>query len=361
MKALFLHRDGAKRPGRGAVCAVSGADANGTQGNGGKEPSPRCDDAKRPGRGARRGGAMMRLFRWRGWIQAAATLLTNGHLTGFLRGGIYSGPLKQVCVPGLNCYSCPGALGACPIGAMQAVISGNRHNFSFYVFGILALFGVLLGRLICGFLCPFGWLQELLNRIPVRKLRVKPGVDRPLRFFKYGVLALFVLALPAFAVDAFGLGAPWFCKWICPAGTLEGGIPLALANASLRAGLGFTFWWKIFLLALVLVFSLVIYRPFCKYICPLGAFYALFNRWSLVRLEVDRERCTACGACVRACPMQVNILKNINSAECIRCGRCATVCSQGAIDRAGRAARLRSLNDGAAAEARSAQPDANGE
>ena len=294
---------------------------------------------------------MKRLFRWRGWIQAAATLLSNGDLRGFLRGGIYSGPLKQVCVPGLNCYSCPGALGACPIGAMQAVISGNRHNFSFYVFGVLALFGVLLGRLVCGFLCPFGWIQELINKIPVRKLRVRPGVDRPLRFLKYGVLLLFVLALPAVAVDAFGLGAPWFCKWICPAGTLEGGVPLALSNASLRAELGFTFWWKIFLLALVLAFSMVIYRPFCKYICPLGAFYALFNRWSLVRLEVNRERCTACGACERACPMQVRVLKNINSAECIRCGRCATICPQGAICRAGGGARTKEQS--APAEAQS--------
>ena len=314
---------------------------------GGMDRPPATDSAGRAEPRANRSG-MRPLFRFRGWIQAAAALLSNGHISGFFKGGIYSGPLKQVCVPGLNCYSCPGALGACPIGAMQAVISGNRHNFSFYVFGILALFGVLLGRAVCGFLCPFGWLQELLHKIPVRKLRVRREVDRPLRFFKYGVLALFVLALPAFAVDAVGLGAPWFCKWICPAGTLEGGIPLALANAGLRAGLGLTFWWKIFLLILVLAFSMVIYRPFCKYLCPLGAFYALFNRWSLVRLEVDRERCTACGACERACPMQAPILKNINSAECIRCGKCASVCPHSAIGRAGRGQKER--GEGAAAK-----------
>ena len=167
----------------------------------------------------------------------------------------------------------------------------------------------LLGRLVCGFLCPFGWIQELLHKIPGRKLKVRPSIDRPLRFFKYGVLVLFVLALPAFAVDAFGLGAPWFCKWICPAGTLEGGIPLVLTNASLRAGLGFTFWWKMSLLLLTLAFSVLIYRPFCKYVCPLGAFYALFNRWSLVRMQLDRSQCISCGACERACPMQVPVLK----------------------------------------------------
>ena len=274
---------------------------------------------------------MKKLFRIRGWIQAGFALLSNAHLSGFFTGKIYNGPLKNACVPGLNCYSCPGALGSCPIGAMQAVVSGNRHNFSFYVFGVLLLLGALLGRLICGFLCPFGWIQELLHKIPGRKLKLRPAVDRPLRLMKYGVLILFVLALSAFAVDAFGLGAPWFCKWICPAGTLEGGIPLALKNESLRAGLGFMFWWKLGLLALTVVSSILIYRPFCKYVCPLGAFYALCNRWSLVRLKLDAHKCVSCGKCAAICPMGVDPLKNPNAAECIRCGRCVVQCPTDAL------------------------------
>ncbi len=273
-----------------------------------------------------------RLFRYRPWIQLGAAIGTNAHLSGFLGGKIYSGSLKTACVPGLNCYSCPGAVGSCPIGALQAVVSGNRLNFSYYVVGILILFGVLLGRFICGFLCPFGWIQQLLHKIPLPKLKVPPKVDRPARFLKYGVLALFVLALPAFLVDGFGLGAPYFCKWICPAGTLEGGIPLVSANASLRSGLGFLFWWKLGLLALTIVASMAIYRPFCKYICPLGAFYALFNRVSLTRMELDGGSCVACGKCERSCPMQVPVRKDINGAECIRCGRCAQVCPTGAIE-----------------------------
>ena len=272
-----------------------------------------------------------RLFRYRGWIQLGAAIGANAHLRGFLSGRIYSGDLKTACVPGLNCYSCPGAVGSCPIGAMQAVISGNKLNFSYYVFGVLILFGVLLGRLICGFLCPFGWIQQLLHKVPGRKLRVPQKIDRPARFLKYGVLVLFVLALPAFLVDGFGLGAPYFCKWICPAGTLEGGIPLVLANESLRSGLGFLFWWKIGLLALTILMSVLIYRPFCKYVCPLGAFYALFNRVSLTRMELSRSRCVSCGHCEQVCPMQVQVLKDINSAECIRCGRCAQACPADAI------------------------------
>ena len=274
---------------------------------------------------------MKKIFRRRGWIQAGATLISNANLRGFFQGKIYSGPIKTVCVPGLNCYSCPGAVGSCPIGALQAVITGNKHNFSFYVVGMLLLFGVLLGRVVCGFLCPFGWIQELLNKIPGRKIRVPRRIDRKLRFFKYAVLLIFVLALPMFAVNAFGLGTPWFCKWICPAGTLEGGIPLIAANESLRSGLGFTFWWKILLLMLTIVFSMLVYRPFCRYVCPLGAFYALCNRWSLSQLERDRVSCTSCGNCERACPMEVDVLRNSNSPECIRCGRCVHACPEGAI------------------------------
>lgn len=275
---------------------------------------------------------MKKIFKFRSWIQAATAILTNGYAAGFFKGRIYAGPMKNMCVPGLNCYSCPGALGSCPIGAMQAVISGNKHNFSYYVFGILILFGVLLGRLICGFLCPFGWIQQLLHKLPVKKLTVPGKLDKGARLIKYGVLILFVLALPAFAVDAFGLSAPWFCKWICPAGALEGGIPLVLSNESLRANLGFMFWWKMGLLALTIISSMVIYRPFCKYICPLGAFYALFNRISLTRMQLDELSCIRCGKCVRSCPMQVDVLKNINDPECIRCGKCAQVCPTGAID-----------------------------
>ena len=112
------------------------------------------------------------LARFRGFIQAAATLITNIHLPNFAKGGIYQGAGKTVCVPGLNCYSCPAASGACPIGSFQSVVGSSKFNFSYYVTGTLILLGVLLGRFVCGFLCPFGWLQELLHKIPV-SLRVR--------------------------------------------------------------------------------------------------------------------------------------------------------------------------------------------
>ena len=176
------------------------------------------------------------LSRFRGWIQAAATLLTNIHLPNFFKGGIYQGKGKTVCVPGLNCYSCPAASGACPIGAFQAVVGSSKFRFSYYITGILILLGVLLGRFICGFLCPFGWLQELLHKIPGKKLSTKKL--RPLTYLKYVILLLAVVLLPALIVNDVGMGDPFFCKYICPQGVLEGAIPLAAANESIRAALG---------------------------------------------------------------------------------------------------------------------------
>ena len=114
-------------------------------------------------------------------VQACFAALTNGYVRGFLEGKIYSGPLKQLCVPGLNCYSCPGALGACPIGALQAVLGSRGRKFSFYVLGFLLAVGAVCGRFVCGWLCPFGLFQELLHKIPFpRKIKKLPG-DRILR------------------------------------------------------------------------------------------------------------------------------------------------------------------------------------
>ena len=143
------------------------------------------------------------LARFRGLIQAGAALLTNIHLPNFLKGTLYQGKGKYLCVPGLNCYSCPGAAGACPIGAFQAVIGSSKFRFSYYVTGILILLGVLLGRFICGFLCPFGWLQELLHKIPSPKLSTRRL--KPLRYIKYAVLLIMVVLLLLSTHPAWGI------------------------------------------------------------------------------------------------------------------------------------------------------------
>ena len=269
------------------------------------------------------------MARFRGWIQAGAVLFTNLHLPNFIKGGIYQGKGKNVCVPGLNCYSCPAASGACPIGAFQAVAGSSKFRFSYYISGFLILLGVLLGRLICGFLCPFGWFQELLHRIPTRKLSTKKL--RPLTYLKYVILLVMVVLLPAFAVNDVGMGDPFFCKYLCPQGVLEGAIPLALVNSGIRAALGKLFNWKLCILLAVTALSILFYRPFCKWLCPLGAFYALFNKVSLLQMKVDANACISCGKCARACGMDVDVTKTPDHAECIRCGKCVLACPTGAV------------------------------
>lgn len=264
-------------------------------------------------------------------VQFAFVAVTNGYFKGFAKGEIYTGKLKMFCVPGLNCYSCPGAIGSCPIGALQSTLSSRDYAFAFYVLGILMLFGAVGGRFICGFLCPFGLVQDLLYKIPFfKKFKNLPG-NKYLKWLKYVILAVFVILLPMFIVDITGLGKPWFCEYICPSGTLLAGIPLVLMNESLRGAIGFLYAWKVVILTVLILLSVVFYRPFCKYLCPLGAFYGFFNSVSLYRFSVDENKCTSCGACKNKCGMDIPVWKKPNSMDCIRCGDCIKICPEEAI------------------------------
>ncbi|MGI6077810.1 MAG: 4Fe-4S binding protein [Fastidiosipilaceae bacterium] len=265
-------------------------------------------------------------------VALAFTMLSNGYWVGFMQGKIYQGPLKMGCIPGLNCYACPGALGSCPIGAMQNCLAGVNRRPSFVVLGYLLVFGSILGRVVCGWLCPIGLIQDALQYLrPVSKRgRSLPGHNR-LRYFKYVILFVFVIFLPAIIIKA-GAGSPWFCKYICPSGTILGGVPLLLKNANLRNSAGLLFGWKALLALLMIVGSIFIYRPFCKYICPLGAIYGIFNKVALIRLHVSLDRCISCGRCTKTCPMDIDVVNNPNSVECIRCGRCVSVCPTQAIN-----------------------------
>ena len=260
-------------------------------------------------------------------VQLAAFGFTNSHLGNLATGKLYKGPWKNFCAPGLNCYSCPAAGLACPIGALQAVTGSVKYDVSFYVVGFLFAVGVLLGRFVCGWLCPFGLFQELLHRIPSPKKKL----PKPLKYVKYVVLAVLVIALPVLATNVMGMGQPAFCQYICPAGTLEGGIPLILANEELRTLMGPLFGWKVLVAGITVVGCVVVHRFFCKLLCPLGAIYGLLNKLSLYRLRVDAVRCVSCGQCARVCPMDVDPVQTPDSAECIRCGKCAAQCPAKAI------------------------------
>ncbi len=270
-------------------------------------------------------------FTLRTWVQVCFTALSNGYVSGFVKGNIFKGSTKKICLPGLNCSSCPGALGSCPIGSLQAILGDRKYNFSFYVVGFLLVVGALLGRFVCGWLCPFGLVQDLLHKIPFpKKLKKLPG-DKFLRFLKYAILIGFVIVLPLTILDIVGQGKPWFCKYICPSGTLFAGIPLIATNPTLQTILGWLFTWKVTILIVLIILSIIVFRPFCRYLCPLGAIYSLFNPIALYRYKVDENKCTKCGACKITCPMDINVYKNPNSMECIRCGKCKSSCPHNAI------------------------------
>ena len=268
-------------------------------------------------------------------VQLYAALLHNAYLRGFIDGKIYAGSAKIVCAPGLNCYSCPGAAGACPLGALQNALSSAGHRAGWYVMGILLLYGVILGRTICGWLCPLGLIQELLHRIPTPKIR-KSSVTRALTWLKYVILVVFAAAIPLWYGLRYQIPLPAFCKYLCPAGTLEGAAGLLAhpANSSFYSMLGLLFTRKLVILLVIGLACIFCYRSFCRFLCPLGAVYSLFSRFNIVGVKVDGSRCNQCGACVRSCRMDV---RRAGDRECIHCGECMEVCAQGAISvRAGR-------------------------
>lgn len=256
-------------------------------------------------------------------IQVYAALLYNANIKGFVTGRIYTGNTKVTCVPGLNCYSCPGATGACPMGALQNALGSSNQRAPYYVLGILALFCIIFARTICGFLCPVGLGQELLYKIKTPKLK-KNKVTRILSYLKYVILVVLVFILPVL------LHSPTFCKYICPAGTFGGGIGLLLhpENADFFAMLSGLFTWKFALLVAIIVLSIFAYRFFCRFLCPLGALYGLFNRIALLGVKLDPMKCTDCGLCLTHCKMDIS---RVGDHECIECGDCIAVCPTNAI------------------------------
>jgi polyferredoxin len=261
----------------------------------------------------------------RKWVQLIAAVVMNGSWSFPFTRTLYQGPLKVICAPGLNCYSCPAATTYCPLGSIQQLMGSLRFSLEngqyylgLFVVGSIGILGGLFGRMICGWACPFGFIQELLHKLPTRKF----GVPRVLRYAKYGFLAFFVVLLPLLLVDEFGTGHPWFCKFVCPAGTLEAGIPMLLLQPNLRNTAGLLFLNKLVIMVVFIIWSIFASRPFCRTTCPLGAFYALFKKVRLVKLHLDPAKCTNCKACHHVCPMGVKFNESPDDAECITCLAC---------------------------------------
>ncbi len=260
-------------------------------------------------------------------IQLYAALLYNAQLKGFVTGTIYQGASKSACLPGLNCYSCPGAVGACPLGSIQNELGSLEKGIGFYALGSVMLFGLILGRTVCGWLCPFGLLQELLYKIPSYKV-AKNRVTRALTSVKYLLLAVLVVAVPVTLALRDNTAVVAFCKYVCPAGTLEGALGLLPTNPEFASMLFVLFTNKFVILVAVLCACIFVYRAFCRFLCPLGAIYGMFNQLSVIGVRVSDERCVGCGSCVRGCRMDV---RRVGDRECIHCTECVASCPVAAI------------------------------
>lgn len=264
------------------------------------------------------------------FFQMIYTIITNGYLYGYLNGTIYKGKMKYACVPGLNCYSCPGAVASCPLGALQSALNSRNLKVPFGVLGFLFIFGSIFGRFVCGWLCPFGLFQDLLYKIPFFKKRKRMPGHRILKYGKYVVLAGLVIIGSSFLWGGY-VKVPAFCKYLCPSGTLMGAIPLLSTNEDLAALVGGLFGWKLGILIVLVLLSVWVYRPFCQYLCPLGAIYGWFNRYSLVQIQWQKEGCTMCMACQKSCPVNLPPEKISVSPECIKCGKCVGSCPQNCL------------------------------
>ena len=262
-------------------------------------------------------------------MQLYSALLYNANLKGFVNGQIYTGKTKALCVPGFNCYSCPGAVGACPLGSLQASVAAAGKHIGFYIIGIILLYGLIAGRTICGWFCPLGLIQELLNKVPTPKIK-KSRITRGLSYLKYFMLGWFAFLIPLWYGLKHSMAVPGFCKYICPAGTFEGAVALLANknNSGFFGMLGLLFTRKFVIMLVIGLACVFCYRSFCRFLCPLGALYGMFCKLAVIGVKVDYGRCNGCGLCVSKCKIDV---KRVGDHECIHCGHCIDTCAQGAL------------------------------
>lgn len=254
------------------------------------------------------------LLKNRRLYQLFTAISANLPLYNFVTGRLYSGKLKSFPFPIMNCYACPAALYSCPIGTISHFLVMNKVPL--FALGVISAVSASFGRWICGWVCPFGLLQDLLNKVPT----VKFELPKPFVYLKYLMLVLGVLLLPYLFKEHY------FCM-VCPTGTVEAGIYWVAASSAILGMAGPFFLFKLALGSMFLYGSIFIKRPFCRYFCPLGALFSIFNKLSIVDFKVEKERCIECNLCKKSCPVNYPIYQDPNSPACLRCLNCVRVCS----------------------------------
>lgn len=229
--------------------------------------------------------------------------------------------LKNYCVPGYNCRFCAGAVSGCPVATLAKFFGSGLKGVPFQVMATLLLFSLMLGRIICGWLCPVGLVQELLYKIPTPKINKSKWTER-LSYLKYVIFGLFVVAIPMYMGLVYGKGAHVICHGFCPIPYPEALLGLASSRFSL------TNYTRAFIALIAFGGAVVCYRSFCRFLCPLGAWYSLFSKISVFAIKVDKSQCIGCNKCVRTCLLDV---KEVGDRECIACGKCKAQCPKNCI------------------------------
>ncbi len=237
---------------------------------------------------------------------------------------IGSNHFAWLTVPVLNCYACPLAQGACPIGTIQHFLVIGA--IPLFAIGVIGLFGLIAGRFYCSHLCPFGFFQDLIGRLSRAKYRLPHWVG----YGKYASLVVLALILPPIVKE------PFFCT-LCPAGSLEAAIPIVTSawyesrfgvgdifssNAGILFMVGWWFWFKIALLGGMILLTVKVKRPFCRMACPLGAILGLFNRISLLIHPPAEKQTAGRGFYLKECPVHINQPNDVDSHNCIKCEEC---------------------------------------
>ncbi len=235
------------------------------------------------------------------------------------------------CFPFFYCHGCPYASGACPLGTLEhglykGHIVGQFLLFPFFILGSTCM---IFGRAACGWICPIGLLQRAtaplakkMGKYSFFKKLGNSSNEKYIRYVKYFVLIALVFLTTALVGFTF--------TDICPVGMLTGTFPLLILHpTSFTPNVFFPFALSIFILFIILI--VLVGRGWCRYVCPLGALMAPFNKISVLWVHVDRDKCIECMACVKICPMKIDVLNMYRDPECILCGKCITICPTSAI------------------------------
>ncbi len=261
---------------------------------------------------------MGKIKRIRTISQSLSLILIN---LGFL--GIF---IKHLTVPVFNCYACPWASISCPIGLLQNFVMNGQVPT--YVLGAMGAVFVFVGSAFCGWVCPFGFFQDAIdfvknlfkkkNKKSRRKTPVK-NKSKDISLITRLIVLVTTLVLAIRYVDTI------FCK-LCPIGTIEATFPYQIAN-----GFSYNIWLvaRIGILIFLIIMFFIISRFWCRYLCPIGALSGPSNKISLLKLYHDGNNCEGCTICKDACPLDIDVVKDLNSTRCTRCADCVDKCPKG--------------------------------